>query len=98
MSVTYSEAGEEGCGMRDAGCGGIWMRFLNQLKHTTGQYIIKEYASRHAMWPYAIRTGCRINTNMKLEAMHRVFKDIYMKGSKGKRLDTLIAILLKMSQ
>jgi len=63
-----------------------------------GQYFIKEYTSRHAMWSYAFRTGCGINTNMKLEAMHRVLKDIYMKGLKGKRLDTLIAILLKMSQ
>lgn len=70
----------------------------NENTKRFGQYFIKEYASRHAMWSYAFRTGCGINTNMKLEAMHRVLKDIYMKGLKGKRLDTLIAILLKMSQ
>jgi len=57
----------------------------NENTNRFGQYFIKEYASSHAMWSYAFRVGCGINTNMKLEAMHRVLKDLYMKGMKGKR-------------
>lgn len=63
-----------------------------------GKYFDKEYASRAPMWAYAHRLYIGINTNMKLEAMHRVLKQVYFEGRKIKRLDQAIYLLLKMNR
>lgn len=47
------------------------------------------------MWAYCYRAGMGINTNMKVEAFHRVFKYSYLKGKVNKRVDNCLMNLLK---
>lgn len=47
--------------------------------------------------PDDFRRSIEIRTNIKLEAMHRVLKDVYFKGLKVRRLDFSIFRLLKMA-
>ena len=44
------------------------------------------------------RKEATVNTNMYVEAFHRVLKYIYFKGKVNKRLDNCIEILLKLAR
>jgi len=44
-------------------------------------------------WAYCHRAQCGINTNMHLERMHGIFKHIYLREKKNKRLDSAIGAL-----
>lgn len=50
------------------------------------------------MWACCYRKGGGINTNMKLENLHRLIKVVYQKGTKMQRIDShvLIRTLLKV--
>ena len=63
-----------------------------------GAYFKKEYSDRYKMWAFAFRKHVGIDTDMKIEAMHREIKNVYFKGTKNKRLDFLIVTLLRMNQ
>lgn len=39
-----------------------------------------------------------VNTNMYVEAFHRVLKYVYLKGKVNKRLDKCLGILLNLNQ
>ncbi|XP_045464203.1 uncharacterized protein LOC123673658 [Harmonia axyridis] len=60
-----------------------------------GIYFTKHYKENYKKWAYCFRTGCGINTNMRLESMHKVLKYCYLDGKKVKRLDRSIHVLLK---
>ena len=47
------------------------------------------------MWAYCHRIGLGINTNILVEAFHRVFKYNYLKGKFNKRVDNCLLNLLK---
>ena len=47
------------------------------------------------MWAYWYRVGLSINTNMIVEAFHRVFKYNYLKGTCNKSVDNCLLNLLK---
>lgn len=63
-----------------------------------GEYFIKYYVSRADCWAYCYRRGCGINTNMRLESLHKILKYIYLDGKKNKRLDKCIDVLMKAAR
>lgn len=74
--------------------------FLKRLSLSTKtasfkKYFEREWASRKEQWAYCFRVGLGINTNMFVEAFHKVFKYQYLKGKTNKRLDNCLLNLLK---
>lgn len=67
-----------------------------QLKefHT---YFISNYELRKREWASCYRKNAMVNTNMYVEAFHRVLKHVYMKGTVNKRVDTCITTLLRFA-
>lgn len=49
-------------------------------------------------WAACYRRDASVNTNMYVEAFHRVLKYVYFKGKVNKRLDKFIYILLKLAR
>ena len=73
---------------------------LNQSSTTAsfGKYFETYYAKNKKQWAGCYRKHAFVNTNMYVEAFHRVLKYIYMKGKVNKRLDNCIYILLKLAR
>ncbi|XP_065220895.1 uncharacterized protein LOC135847771 [Planococcus citri] len=63
-----------------------------------GKYFEREYSERYETWAFAFRKYIGMNTNMKIEAMHNLLKNVYLNGLKNKRVDKLINTLLKMNR
>ena len=61
-------------------------------------YFNSYYANRKQQWALCYRKYSHINTNMYVEAFHRVLKHIYMKGTINKRVDKCIHILMKFER
>lgn len=59
------------------------------------KYFEQEWVSRKQEWAYCLRVGLGVNTNMFVEAFHKVFKYQYLKGKSNKRLGNLLLNLLK---
>lgn len=60
-----------------------------------GVYFQNNYGCNYKNWAYCYRKGCGINTNMRLESMHKTIKYFYLDGKKVKRLDKTLHVLLK---
>lgn len=60
-----------------------------------GIYFQNNYGLNYRQWAYCFRRECGINTNMRLESMHKVIKYFYLDGKKVKRLDKSLHVLLK---
>ena len=60
-----------------------------------GKYFEKYYAKIKEHWAMCYRVDCTLNTNMYVEAFHRVLKYVYMKGKVNKRLTKCIFVLMK---
>ncbi|XP_072384060.1 uncharacterized protein [Diabrotica undecimpunctata] len=76
---------------------------LNELHNndTTKEfanYFQNNYVNRVESWAHCYRYGLGINTNMYLEAFHKVLKHIYLEGKKVKRLDKTIDALMKFTR
>lgn len=74
--------------------------FLNRISLTTKTSSFKKYfecerVPRKHQWAYCFRAGFGINTNMFVEAFHKVFKYQYLKGKTNKRLDNCVLNRLK---
>lgn len=63
---------------------------------TFGLYFQGFYEATYSHWAYSYRKGCNINTNMRLESMHKILKHIYLDGKTVKRLDKGLHALLKL--
>ena len=61
-------------------------------------YFERIYACRKNQWALCYRSGSGVNTNMYVEAFHRVLKYVYLHGHVNRRLDTLVFILLKFAR
>ncbi|XP_035225897.1 uncharacterized protein LOC118198347 isoform X4 [Stegodyphus dumicola] len=75
------------------------MEFLTELEEDSDTkefyvYFKKYYANRAEMWAYCYRKYARINTNMHVEAFHKILKYIYLEGKKSKRVDNSIKSLI----
>ena len=62
------------------------------------KYFATHYAHNKEQWAACYRMDAFLNTNMYMEAFHRVLKYIYMKGRVNKRLDKCLHILLKLAR
>ena len=62
------------------------------------KYFATHYAHNKEQWAACYRMDAFLNTNMYVEAFHRVLKYIYMKGRVNKRLDKCLHILLKLAR
>lgn len=58
-------------------------------------YFVEEWLPRKHEWAYCHRIGLGINTNMFVEAFHRAFKHVYLKGKVNRRVDSCLFHLLK---
>jgi hypothetical protein len=63
-----------------------------------GRYFETHYAGRSEQWAFCYRLHAGINTNMRLEAMHRVLKYVYCASKKVKRLDLCLNAIMKMTR
>ena len=61
-------------------------------------YFERHYCRRTEQWAACFRKSSLVNTNMYVEAFHRVLKYVYMRGKVNKRLDKCIGILLKLAR
>lgn len=52
-----------------------------------GAYFVNNYSNNCKQWAYCYRMQCGINTNMRLESMHRTVKYFYLHKKTVKRLD-----------
>lgn len=59
-----------------------------------GKYFIDNYANNYAQWAYCYRKDTGINTNMRLESLHKTIKYYYLGGLKIRRLDKGIYAVL----
>ena len=60
-------------------------------------YFQKQYVKRLEQWAPCFRGSTPVNTNMALEAFHRVLKVCYMEKKQNRRLDHLLHLLLKIN-
>ncbi|CAN7985974.1 unnamed protein product, partial [Ixodes hexagonus] len=61
------------------------------------QYFKRTYTNRPELWAYCHRKNAGINTNMHLEAMHKMLKQIFLEGKKNYHIDKLISALIGMT-
>lgn len=61
-----------------------------------GKYFVNNYSTRVEKWAYFNRKHCGINTNMYLEALHKIIKHSYLDGKQCKRLDLAIDALMAL--
>ena len=62
------------------------------------EYFKSTYCSHIEQWAMCYRVGTPMNTNMFLEAFHRVLKIVYLRHQHNRRINYLIYILLKISR
>ena len=62
------------------------------------QYFQREYVKKAEQWAPCYRENCIVNTNMALEAFHRVLKVCYLEKKQNRRIDYLLHFLLKVSR
>ena len=61
-------------------------------------YFTSNYLNRKQEWAACFRKGSTVNTNMFVEAFHRVLKHVYLKGVANKRMDHCIITLMKLAR
>jgi hypothetical protein len=62
------------------------------------KYFNHDWVPRRRNWAYYHRAGLGINTNMFVEAFHRVFKYNYLNGKHNKRVDVCLLQLVKFAR
>ena len=80
---------------------GLHQQFLSYIlaNHTRFfQYFKNTYAMRCGQWVACYRKGTIVNTNMHLEAFHRLLKKVYLEGKHNRRLDNLLSILVRVAR
>ena len=75
-----------------------FMSFLITMHPEFAGYFRTHYLNRIQEWSTCHRVGTLVNTNMHVEAFHRVLKYIYLNGKQNRRLDHLIHIMFKISR
>ena len=61
-------------------------------------YFNDNYCNRVEQWASCYRVHATVNTNMFLEAFHRVLKVVYLCNKQNRRIDFLLTTLLKISR
>ncbi|GBN14239.1 hypothetical protein AVEN_59390-1 [Araneus ventricosus] len=83
------------CLLRNESCEEKFEELLKEVKNdfkemdalkNFSEYFETYYAKRCEQWALCFRKGAFISTNMCLEAYHKIFKHIYLKGESTKDL------------
>ncbi len=74
------------------------LSFLKDHHQKFYEYFTTTYCSRIDQWGSFKRGDCNVNTNMFLEAFHRVLKVVYFNHKQNRRVDTLLTTLLKIAR
>ena len=61
-------------------------------------YFLHNYCNRLQQWASCYRVGSTVNTNMFVEAFHRVVKTVYLLHKQNWRIDNLLTVLLKIAR
>ena len=69
----------------------------SSITATFGKYFETHYAKTKEQWAACYRKDAFVNTNMYVEAFHRVLKH-YLKGRVNRRLDKFLYVLLKLAR
>ena len=77
---------------------GHLVSFLTNNHPQFAEYFKSNYLNRIQEWSSYHRIGTLVNTNMHVEAFHRVLKYVYLHGKQNKRLDYLLHALLKIAR
>ena len=72
-----------------------FLKRLPTLSMEFYNYFQSEWLGRTESWAYCYRRGMGINTNMTVEAFHRVFKYSYLKGKTNRRVDNCLIGLMQ---
>ena len=75
-----------------------FLSFLDVSHPNFLDYFQREYVSHTEEWAYAYRVGAEINTNMFCESFHRVLKIVYLDSKQNRRVDRLLAVLLRFAK
>lgn len=67
----------------------------DQSSKNFGEYFKNTYSQNFRKWAYCFRTDSSINTNMHVEAMHKVIKYLYLERKTVQRLDKGLHVMLK---
>lgn len=62
------------------------------------EYMTRTYTNRVSQWAACYRVNTQINTNMMVEAFHRVLKIVYLEHKQNRRVDTLLHTLMKINR
>ena len=62
------------------------------------KYFPAHYSQHFKQWAMCYRKRACINTNMFVEAFHRVLKYVYLKGTVNNRIDACISMLLRFAR
>lgn len=65
----------------------IYQLFEDEETHNFGIYFKNTYGTNYHQWAYCYRINSGINTNMRLESMHKIIKYMYLGAKTIKRLD-----------
>ena len=77
-------------------------QFLTLLKekgqHSFLEYFQTNYCNRVNQWATHARCYTSVNTNMHIEAFHRLIKSVYFQQKQNRRVDALLNVLLKLAR
>ena len=76
----------------------LLQQFLEQNEKNFCLYFKAHYCSRLEQWASCFRIGTVVNTNMFVEAFHRVLKVVNLQQKQNRRIDFLLASLLKIAR
>ena len=71
---------------------------LSPITQTFGQYLSVHWEPKKEHWAYCYRLGTGINTNMRLEAFHRIFKYDYLHGKQNRCVAVCLFTLMKFNR
>ena len=85
--------------------GGCLLFFITRILNTIynnherfSTYLNTNYCTRLQRWATCYRVGSAVNTNMFLEAFHRILKIGYLHHKQNKWVDSLFVALIKISR
>lgn len=75
-----------------------FMSILSTSQPHFYEYFKSHYAQRAEQWTTCYRSTTLVNTNMHVEAFHRLLKVVYLQGKQNRRLDHLLSVLFRISR
>jgi len=75
-----------------------FMSYLHAEYASYFDYFKRNYVGRCEQWATCYRVGSIVNTNMFVEAFHRLLKVVYLNGKQNRRVDKLLHILFRIAR